>query len=88
MSIRAALPDLKINIHEIIGGDKVASWVSWEVIHKGKIMVISPSGKRLNVSEMHFFRLENGKIVERWMEWNMFGMMKQIGLIPAAPSKA
>jgi predicted ester cyclase len=70
-------------VHDIIGeGDKVASRVSWEGTHKGEMMGIPPSNKRLNVSEIHIYRFSNGKVVERWGEWDMFGMMQQIGIIP------
>jgi steroid delta-isomerase-like uncharacterized protein len=82
-TFRTALPDLKMTAHDIIGeGDKVVSRVSWEGTHKGEMRGIPPSNKRLNVSEMHIYRFSNGKVVERWGEWDMFGMMQQIGIIP------
>lgn len=86
-SLRKALADVKITVHDVIGeGDKVAARVSWEGTHKGEMMGIPASNKRLNVTEMHIYRFSDGKVVERWGEWDKFGMMQQIGVIPPPPT--
>ncbi len=51
--------------------------------HKGQIMGIPPTGKRVNVTEMRFFRIANCKLPERWGESDMLGLMQQLGIIPA-----
>jgi predicted ester cyclase len=34
------------------------------------------------VTEAHILRIAEGKVVERWGEWDALGMMQQLGAIP------
>ncbi len=45
-------------------------------------MGIPPTGKHVKVTEMQMYRMTNGKIVERWVESDVLGMMQQLGIIP------
>jgi predicted ester cyclase len=31
---------------------------------------------------MHMFRIADGKVVERWGEWDALGLMQQLGAAP------
>jgi predicted ester cyclase len=42
-----------------------------------------PTGKRIRWTEMHIYRLENGKIAEHWVEMSMLQLLQQIGAIPS-----
>jgi hypothetical protein len=44
----------------------------------------SPTGKRITITGMTFSRLEGGKIVEEFQNWDTFGMMQQLGAVHAA----
>ncbi len=70
-------------------GDLVAS--RWEARgrHTGEIMGIAPTGRDVVVSGLTLSRVENGKIVEEWTNWDTLGMLQQIGAIPAGePARA
>jgi predicted ester cyclase len=41
------------------------------------------TGKRISVQEVDIFRIENGKIAEAWAAVDFFGMLTQLGLLPA-----
>jgi len=36
------------------------------------------------VTEMQFYRMANGKIVERWVETDVLGIPQQLGLVPTS----
>jgi predicted ester cyclase len=60
-------------------GDRVAYHLS--ASHTGAMMGIPSTGKRITMPEMHIARVEGGKFAERWSEFDMMGMMQQLGVI-------
>ena len=46
-------------------------------------MGIEPTGKPVTASGLTISRLEDGKIVEEFQKWATFGVMQQLGAIPA-----
>ena len=82
-ALRAGIPDFQTTIEDLIAeGDRVAVRISWQGTHKGELMGIPPTGKHVKVTEMQIYRMTNGKIVERWVESDVLGMMQQLGIIP------
>jgi predicted ester cyclase len=41
------------------------------------------TGKRVEVTGVTIFRIVNSKIVEEWSEFDMWGLLPQLGLAPA-----
>lgn len=86
-AFRTAFPDLEITIEEIMAErDKVFDRATWRATHQGELMGIPPTGKQVTVQEMHIGRIADGKVVERWFEWDALGMMQQLGVAPASGS--
>ena len=81
---RGAFPDLAITIEDMIAdGDKVvARWTS-RGTHRGDLMGIPPTGKQVTITGIDIFRFEGGKIAEHWANFDMLGMMQQIGVAPS-----
>ena len=80
---RAAYSDARITVDEQIAeGDKVASRWTGRGTHDGDLMGVAPSGKQVTVSGLTFSRLANGKVVEGYTNWDTFGMMQQLGVVP------
>jgi steroid delta-isomerase-like uncharacterized protein len=80
---RAALPDMSYTVEDLIaGGDKVVDRITWQATHQGEMMGIPPTGNTVTVTEMHISRIAEGKIVERWGQADMLGMMQQLGAVP------
>ena len=66
-AIRSALPDIRATIHDMIAeGDYVAMWNTATATHRGELFGIPPSGRRISMKDFHFFRFQNGKIIEHW----------------------
>jgi predicted ester cyclase len=81
---RAAFPDLRATIDDSIAeGDKVAVRGKIQGTHEGELMGIPPTGSKVTVELIDINRIENGKLVERWGEADMLGMMRQLGVVPA-----
>ena len=82
---RNAFPDIHFTIDEQIAeGDKVVTRWTGHGTHKGELAGIPATGKSATVTGMGVDRIVNGKIVESWGIFDQFGMMQQLGVIPAA----
>ena len=41
-----------------------------------------PTGKKAVWTELQFLRIANGKVVEHWVDVDIFGWFTQLGIIP------
>jgi steroid delta-isomerase-like uncharacterized protein len=81
---RTAFPDLKVKIEEQIAErDRVATRWSARGTHRGPLLGIDPTGKESSVTGITIDRIENGKIVESWNNWDTLGLLQQLGVVPA-----
>jgi len=84
LMLRSAFPDLKVTINDMLAeGDKVALSVTFSGTHKGDLMGMAPTDKRISMNAHDILRIENGKLQEHWGVTDMMGMMQQLGAIPA-----
>ena len=80
----AAFPDLNSNLDFMVAeGDIVARRMTTTGTHKGDLMGIPATGKKITMTEIHIFRIANGKAVEHWANVDALGMMQQLGVIPS-----
>ena len=80
---RAAYSDARITVDEQIAeGDKVATRWTGRGKHDGDLMGIGPTGKQVTVSGLTLSRLVNGKVIEEYTNWDTFGMMQQLDVVP------
>jgi steroid delta-isomerase-like uncharacterized protein len=80
LGLRVAFPDLRFVLEELIAEDAiVAARYRWQGTHKGLFLGIAPTGRRLSVRGMDFYRLEDGRVIERWDTVDEFGMLSQLG---------
>lgn len=76
-------PDFHDRMIKIVAeGDKVVYLGEITGTHTGMLYGNAPTGKPVKVQGINYFRLEDGKIVERWGIFDVMGMMQQIGLLP------
>jgi steroid delta-isomerase-like uncharacterized protein len=87
-SYRSAFPDIHVRIEDQIAqGDKVVSRWSGSGTQKGELLGMPASGKQARVTGITIDRLEGGKIIESWNNWDTLGMLQQLGAIPE-PARA
>jgi steroid delta-isomerase-like uncharacterized protein len=78
--LRDAFPDVRFLLEELIAEDAlVAARYRWQGTHKGLFLGIAPTGRRLSVRGMDFYRLEDGRVIEHWDTVDEFGMLSQLG---------
>jgi len=77
----AGFPDLRFTIEDqIVAGDKVAiRWVA-EGTNSAPFGNVPATGRRVRVDGLILDRVADGKVVERWEQWDQAGMMQQLGL--------
>jgi hypothetical protein len=69
--------------HQFAEGDFVATRWTGRGTHTGEIAGVAPTGKDTTVTGITISRLEGGKVVEDWTNWDTLGMLVQIGAVPA-----
>jgi steroid delta-isomerase-like uncharacterized protein len=86
---RTAFPDLEFSIEfQLAEGDMVATrWIGTGT-HEGELMGMQPTGKKSSVTGIAIDRIQDGKIVESWNNWDTLGMMQNIGAIPEPEAAA
>ncbi len=81
---RYAFPDIHVTIEDQIAvDDKVVTRWTVRGTHQKAYNGIPPTNKSIEVTGMVIWRIANNKIVEDWTEWNLFGLMQQLGVISA-----
>jgi steroid delta-isomerase-like uncharacterized protein len=77
-----AFPDFEDRIiTQIAEGNLVATHFVSSGTQKGEIIGIPATGRRARWTGMVIDRIANGKIAESWVNWDMFGMFQQLGVI-------
>lgn len=84
-----AFPDFLAKTEDIVVDDtngKIA--LRWTAVgtHHGNFMGVPPTGKRITFRGIEILRIKDGRIVERWGEWDGFNLMEQLGLKAATGS--
>lgn len=72
------------NLHIIAEGDLVAVRSVIRGVHTGGFMGIEPTGATIAVECADYYRLRDGVLVEHWDVVDFFGLLHQIGGVPAA----
>jgi len=78
-----AFPDDKLTIDQLTA---TPEWVSYRGTesgtHKGTFLDIPATNKAATWTEIQFFRIANGKIVEHWVDVDIFSWFQQLGILP------
>src|SRR6201994_2455068 len=74
-----ALPDLNAQEQDIVAqGDTVAVRFVVEATHKGDLLGIAPTGRRVRWDAVDVYRLRDGKISEEWAADDMTAILHQV----------
>lgn len=84
-SIRAAFPDYREQIDElIVADDLVIVRLSLSGTHDGPLAGLLPTGKTVEFKDVTICRVRDGKIVEQRGLTDHFALYQQLGLIEAS----
>jgi steroid delta-isomerase-like uncharacterized protein len=79
-----AFPDLAAEVRELIlDTDTGTVAVRWSALgtHEGPYLGAAPSGRKLSFKGIEIIRIRDGRIVERWGEWDGIGLLEQLGRV-------
>lgn len=94
--LRAAFADIRYDIHHTIAaGNLVAVYSTMSGRHVGPLAgytadgrldgVFPPTGKSFAMTQSHWFRFQDGLIIEHWANRDDLGMASQLGWVPPRP---
>ena len=80
---RTAFPDMKVTIEQQVAeGDTVVTRWTARGTHEGDLFGIAPTWKQATVAGISIARVVGGKIVEDHTNWDTYGLMVQLGVVP------
>ena len=84
-TLREAFPDFRVTVEDQIAeGDKVVTRWTARGTHQGEFQGMPPTGKHGAITGITIDRIANGKVVECWTNADDLGMMRLLGVVPAA----
>lgn len=80
--IRTGFPDLTLTEEDTIAeGDKVVSRITFRGTHDGEFLDIPPTGMSVEFGVIVINRVEDGQLVEAWVQTDMVGLLQQLGVV-------
>lgn len=67
---------------QLAEGDRVATRATWHATHSGDFQGLPPTGNQVAMTGIIIDRIQDGMIVERWLNHDLMGLMEQLGAIP------
>jgi len=86
-AIRAALPDARYEVDDLVSeADKVV--VRWRLLgtHLGDFRGIAPTGRSIVLDGIAIYRVNGGKLMERWVVTDLYGLLEKIRESFGSPS--
>jgi predicted ester cyclase len=83
-AFRTAFPDWRMEIAELVAeGNTVVGRFRCSGTNQGEYKGAPPTGKRMEVDEVYFLRVEDGKFVDFWGLEDDLARMRQLGILPS-----
>jgi steroid delta-isomerase-like uncharacterized protein len=80
-----AFPDLEVTTHLLLAeGDLVAGHFSARGTHEGLFNGVPATGKKWQARCTAVYRVEDGRISEAWVNWDLLSLIEQLGGIQRA----
>lgn len=79
----AGFPDLRCSILDAISeNERVACRWRMEGTHRGTFLGFEPTSRHVLLEGIGFFRFHEGRVAEEWLEYDAFGLLRQLGVVP------
>lgn len=79
-----AFPDLHITVADMVAEDDRVSWrLQVRGTHEAEFRGVPRTGREITFGAQYIFRFRDGRIVERWTNFDRLGVLVQLGAIPA-----
>jgi predicted ester cyclase len=94
--LRAALTEMRWDVNDLVAdGELIVAHTTAHGRHVGPFVfynndghieqVMPPTGKTCSVTQTHWFRMSEGKVIEHWANRDDMGTARQLGWIPPTP---
>jgi steroid delta-isomerase-like uncharacterized protein len=84
-----AFPDIQYTLNDLLAeGDRVVARFTARGTQTGAFQGIPATGKAVTMSAIAIYRVAGGKVVEQWLEYDMLGVLQQLGVVPAPEQAA
>jgi len=85
MKSRRAFPDMRFTVNDTIAerDEVVAHWTVTGT-HRGEFLGMPATNHTASVAGTSIYRIEAGKIVEQWVNWDLMSLIEQLGLRASA----
>src|ERR1700722_15147572 len=79
--LREAFPDLSVAPETMVADEESLAFAyNMTGTHKGPLMGIPPTGKKIRIRGVQISKFRDGKMVERWGSSDQLGMLQQLGV--------
>jgi len=89
VELTTGFPDLCFTLEDTIAeGEKVVTCWTISGTHQNEYMGIPATGKKISLEGITIHHIKNGKILDSYARWDVLGLMRQLGAIPAQGKEA
>jgi steroid delta-isomerase-like uncharacterized protein len=82
-AFNAAFPDYQFSVEDqIVCEDKAVARWRFTGTHRGEFLGIPATGRAVTLTGIDIFEFAGGKIVQAWVEANVAGLLRQLGVLP------
>lgn len=82
-SLRLSFPGVRYTVDDQIAeGDKVVVSYHFQGTHRGAFQGLPRTGKQITYTGILIYRFADGKIAEQWTEFDLLGLLRQLGVVP------
>ena len=84
VDLLAGLSEFYVDVDDVIvEEDKAVKRWTATGIHSAELAEIKPTGKRVSFSGTSTYRMQDDRIAESWYVYDLFGLLGQLGALPA-----
>ena len=79
----SGMPDWRVEIEDLVAeGNKVAKRWVFRGTHTGEMLGLTPTGRRVEMRAMTLYHIVDGKVREIHWNFDLYGLLQQVGAIP------
>jgi len=81
--LHTAFPDVEFPMEDVVAeGDKVVVRWTMRGTSEAEFQGIPPTGEAVEMTGIGYLTVADGMIVENWIEYDLYGLLQQLGAIP------
>lgn len=75
------IPDMELPIEDVIAeGEKVLVRLRVRGTHKGELMGVAATGRKIDIGVLDLFQFRDGRLIEHWALLDNLGLLRQLGV--------